>query len=139
APNTSQLLLQNNASWSFADLASAAWTYTASAWYKIEVEWTSSTAVICRLYNSSSTLLTSVSYNLGSVVSGGVALRSFGAHNIDDIQYLTGPGLSTSTSSLNLGTAYVGQNSTPVSYTVSGFSTTSSTSITAPSNVELSF
>src|SRR5690606_36850258 len=45
----------------------------------------------------------------------------------------------TSTSSLNLGTAYVGQNSTPVSYTVSGFSTTSSTSITAPSNVELSF
>ena len=139
APNTSQLLLQSNASWGFSDLASVSWTYTASTWYKIEIEWTSTTAVICRLYNSSSTLLTSVSHNLGSVVSGGVALRSFGAHNIDDIEYLTGPGLSTSTSSLNLGTAFVGQNSTPVSYTVSGYSTTFSTSISAPTNVEISF
>ncbi|MCB9935670.1 MAG: hypothetical protein H6840_08240 [Planctomycetes bacterium] len=56
-----------------------------------------------------------------------------------DIGYTTGPTVATSTTSLNLGTAYQGQPGTPVSYTVSGSALTAATSITAPANVEISF
>ncbi|MCZ7606712.1 MAG: hypothetical protein M5U25_11720 [Planctomycetota bacterium] len=140
AANTSELCIMNSANWGYTIVATTAHTYSLSQWYKLEVEWTSSTAVIGRLYDSSgSTVLKTVSYNIGSVVSGGVAIRSFSSNYIDDFAYLTGPAISTSTASLNLGTAFQGQNSTPVSYTVSGSQLSFSTSITAPANVEISF
>ncbi|MBK9973771.1 MAG: hypothetical protein IPP14_03255 [Planctomycetes bacterium] len=58
---------------------------------------------------------------------------------VADIGYTTGPSVSTSTSSLNLGSTPSGTASSALSYTVSGASLTANTTITAPTGVEVSF
>ena len=61
------------------------------------------------------------------------------AYGVVDIGYNTGPGISASTSTLGLGSTPPGTAGTPVSYTVSGNSTTNQTVVTAPTGVEVSF
>lgn len=77
--------------------------------------------------------------NGGTATSFPTSTLSNYQYGVVDFGYTTGPTVSTSTTNLNLGTAYQGQASTPVSYTVSGSSLTAGTSITAPANVEISF
>jgi hypothetical protein len=59
-------------------------------------------------------------------------------YGVVDFGYTTGPALSTSTNSLNLGTTPQGTAGTEMSYTVSGSATTNQTVITAPASVEIS-
>ncbi|MCA8916675.1 MAG: DNRLRE domain-containing protein, partial [Planctomycetes bacterium] len=53
------------------------------------------------------------------------------------IDYTTGPNITTSVTSLNLGTTPQGTPGSVQNYTVSGFQTTAATTITAPSGVEI--
>ena len=81
APNTGQLIIQNNAGFgNFTDLASVSQTYLANHWYRVEVAWGTSGTVIVRLYDSNgTTLLNSVTVATGDVTAGGFAFRATGS------------------------------------------------------------
>jgi hypothetical protein len=86
APNTSQFMFQNNSSWGYGEIAIVSQSYSASTWYKVEVEVMGAGQFQGRLYSSDgSTLLNTVSYSFGSCSSTGVAIRSFSGMYIDTI------------------------------------------------------
>lgn len=127
ATNTNAgLILQNNSGWGYNELAYASYTISMNTWYKLEVEWTSTTAVTCRLYDSTgATVLTSLSYTMSGYTSGGIAIRSFGGFHTDNMTYVpAGPGitatattgtatqtLATSTNQISAGTFTLAANS----------------------------
>jgi len=79
-------MFQNNAAWDYADVATAAHSYTGGAWHKVEIEVTGAGQFQGRLYSSDgATLLTAVSYSFGSCALTGVAIRSFDGMYIDTI------------------------------------------------------
>jgi uncharacterized repeat protein (TIGR01451 family) len=80
APNTSQLLIQLNSGYGFANVAAVAQTFQSNKWYKLSVQWTSAAAITGTLFDSDgTTVLNTLSYtNTTGPMSGGVALRSFG-------------------------------------------------------------
>jgi hypothetical protein len=88
APNTTQFMFQNNSAWGYTDVATATQSYTASTWYKVEVEVTGAGAFQGRLYASNgTTLLNTVNYSFGSCASTGIAMRSFGDLYFDTFVY----------------------------------------------------
>ncbi|MCL4729439.1 MAG: DUF4082 domain-containing protein, partial [Planctomycetes bacterium] len=68
--------------------------------------------------------------------SSGASWWHFG---LADIGYTTGPAVSASTNSINLGTTPQGTPGTAVSYTISGSQLSTFTTITAPTGVNVSF
>ncbi len=86
APNSGAFILQQNAGYGYVDVASRAQTWQPNRWYKVAVEFASSTSVVCKLYDSDGvTLLNSLSYVGVDGLPGGVAMRSFGAFSLDTI------------------------------------------------------
>ena len=87
APNTTSIICQTNSGYGYSDLTSASQTYTASTWYKAEVEYVSGGTYIGRLYASDgTTLLNSITCNYGSALPGGIAIRSFSTFSMDTIE-----------------------------------------------------
>ena len=84
APNTNQLIIQNNAGFSsFTNLAASAQTYSANKWYFVQVQWGTSGAVVANLYASNgTTLLNSVSIpaSEGDPIAGTFAFRATGSN-----------------------------------------------------------
>ena len=80
APNTNQLILMWNPYYSYYfNLAATTQTYQANHWYRMEVDWGMSGAIIGKLFDSNgTTLLSSVSTsNPGTGITfGGIAFRS---------------------------------------------------------------
>jgi|GEM_PF-3264374 len=93
APNTNQFMFQQNTGYSgFMNLNSVVQVYTAS-WYRMEIEWMTSTSLIGRLYDSSgSTLINTVSQTIAGLTPSGVSLRSFLGNQIDTLEYPYGSG-----------------------------------------------
>jgi subtilase family serine protease len=82
APNSGQLLLQNNAGYGYVDLASASQTYLPNHWYRLEVDWGTSGAILGKLFDSNgTTLLQSVQATTTAITSGGIAFRAIGSFN----------------------------------------------------------
>lgn len=86
APNSSQLILQQNAGYGTADRVVVAQSWQANKWYKLVIQSLSTTSVSCQLYDSDgTTLLNSLSYGSVTGLPGGVAMRSFGGFSLDTI------------------------------------------------------
>lgn len=79
APNTSQVVLQQNAAFGFATLASAAFTYAMNTWYQIEVSWASNGDMTVSLWNEphTSMLAQTATTATGNTTAGGIAFRGF--------------------------------------------------------------
>jgi hypothetical protein len=79
APNTNQLIIQNNSGYGFVNLGAVAQTYQANHWYRLEVTWGDRT-ITGRIYDSNGTSLlnTVTGTNTSTVSSGGIAFRATG-------------------------------------------------------------
>jgi subtilase family serine protease len=79
APNTGQLILQNNLNYGFTNLAAVSQTYQANHWYRLEVDWGTSGKIVGKLFDSNgTTLLKSVTASTTVITSGGIAFRAIG-------------------------------------------------------------
>lgn len=81
APNSNQLLLQDNGGYNFTTLAAVNQKYLSNHWYRLEVDWCKGGAIVGRLYDSNGkTLLTSVGATDATITSGGFGFRAFGSN-----------------------------------------------------------
>ena len=81
---------QENVGYGYTELNISAQTWT-TGWYRMEVEFVSSTEVIGRLYDIDGvSLLNTVSQSYASIGERGIAIRSFGDLRFDDIEYCVG-------------------------------------------------
>jgi len=86
APNTGDIRFQDNAGWGFIELSTSGQSFVSGRWYLMEIEFTSSSSVVGRLYDQSgTTLLNSVTQTYSTSLVGGLALRSFDGFSIDTI------------------------------------------------------
>ena len=80
APNTGQLILQNNVGWNFTQLAAVNQRYLPNHWYRLEVDWGASGTIVGKLFDSNgTTLLNSVTAATTAITSGGIAFRAIGS------------------------------------------------------------
>ena len=89
APNTDELLFQQNSAYGYSNLSSTPYTsWVAGRWYRIEVEFMAGNAVVGRLYDADGvTVLATVSHTFPDPVVGGVAVRGFSGVVIDSIRF----------------------------------------------------
>lgn len=86
ANNTDQFLFQNNAGSNFTNVTTASQAYQDGAWYRIELDWVSASDLVGKLFDSSGTLLNSITQTTGIETPGtGLALRGFGGWNADTL------------------------------------------------------
>jgi hypothetical protein len=82
APNTGQLLLQDNSGFGFTQLAAVSQAYQANHWYRLEVVWGSGGALTGHLYDGNgTTLLNTVTAADTAFTSGGIAFRATGSYD----------------------------------------------------------
>jgi hypothetical protein len=85
APNTGQLIIQQNPGYGYSDLAAVNQTYRSNHWYRMEVDWGISGTIIGKLYDSNgTTLLATVTASTTSVTSGGIGFRALGSNKYFD-------------------------------------------------------
>ncbi|MDB5307817.1 MAG: hypothetical protein JWO38_2019 [Gemmataceae bacterium] len=85
APNSGELLIQNNAGFGFTNLASVGQTYAANQWYRVEIDWGTSGKVVAQLFGGNGqTLLNTVTATPGGVTPGGFAFRATGSDKYFD-------------------------------------------------------
>jgi hypothetical protein len=90
APNTGQLILQQNLNYGYTNLAAVGQSYLANHWYRLEVDWGTSGKIVGKLYDSNgTTLLQSVSATTTAIASGGIAFRSIGSDKYWDTVTVT--------------------------------------------------
>jgi hypothetical protein len=87
APNTNELIIQQNSGYGYSDLASISQTWS-SVWYKLQVIFEGGNVVTGRLYASDGiALLNSVSATLPGFVPEGIAIRGIGSFCADTIAF----------------------------------------------------
>lgn len=87
APNTGEILFQNNFGYGFADTGSSSQTFSFNQWYRAEVIWGAGGAVTGNLYGSDgTTLLNTVNSTVGYSSTGGLAMRGFTNVSFDTIE-----------------------------------------------------
>jgi hypothetical protein len=90
APNTGQLILQNNLGYGYTDMADVSQTYQANHWYRMEVDWSTTGAIVGKLFDSNgTTLLQTVAANTTAITSGGIAFRAIGSDKYFDTVTVT--------------------------------------------------
>ena len=86
APNSGEFMIQRNPAYGYSAVATVSQTWQAGRWYKVVVQFLSTSSVTCNLYDSDgTTLLNSLSYNGVTGLPGGVAIRSFDQFFLDTI------------------------------------------------------
>jgi len=92
APNSGELILQENLGYGFTDLASVPQFFVANQWYRLEVDWGTSGTVIGKLFaGDGTTLLNTVTASTAGsgITSGGVAFRATGSDKYWDTVTVT--------------------------------------------------
>jgi hypothetical protein len=93
APNTSQILLQNNSGWGFVSVQTAPFTPTPGTWYILRLNWATDGAMTVSIWDEAGTSqLAQTSPALtGLTTPGGVALRGFtiGTGNFNDLDEIS--------------------------------------------------
>jgi len=85
-PNTGEIMMQDNASWSYAEYNHVSVSFTTGKWYYAEVEFMAGTEVEGRLFeDDGGTLIASTSYTYASLDGGTLCIRSFSGVYIDTI------------------------------------------------------
>lgn len=79
ASNTSNIILQENTAWGFADRASAGFTFATDTWYRMHLEWAATGHMTVKIFSEFGTtpLASTTPYATGLTGSGGLALRGF--------------------------------------------------------------
>jgi hypothetical protein len=78
APNTGEILFQENAAFGFSNIGSASHSFVANQWYRAEVVWGATGSLTGNLYGSDgTTLLNTVNASSSLYTSGGIAFRGF--------------------------------------------------------------
>lgn len=98
APNSSQIILQNNTGFGFITAASAPFTPTPNTWYVLMLDWAGNGDMTVRIFDQSmTTVLAATPTNAtGFIAPGGVAIRGFStiANNfldMDNINVIPAP------------------------------------------------
>jgi hypothetical protein len=79
APNTGQLILQENWRYGFTNLAAVSQTYLSNHWYRLEVDWGTSGMIVGKLLDSDgTTVLRTVTAFTTDITSGGLGFRNIG-------------------------------------------------------------
>ncbi|MEW6251603.1 MAG: hypothetical protein AB1716_13225 [Planctomycetota bacterium] len=80
APNTSQIILQNNTGWGFVNAATAAATFAQNTWYVLYLDWAANGDMTVKLYDEAMTnlLAQTTPYPTGLTGTGGLSWRGFG-------------------------------------------------------------
>ncbi|HCH63138.1 MAG TPA: hypothetical protein DFR83_10060, partial [Deltaproteobacteria bacterium] len=87
APNTSDIRFQINSGWGYNPQNIQSYSVPSGQWLRMEVELVSTTEVVGRIYNTSGTMLTSLSQSFSTDISGGyVAIRGFSTTYFDYIE-----------------------------------------------------
>ena len=82
APNTNQLLIQNNNGWGYTNIGAVSQTWQANHWYRLEINWGTSGTIVGKLFDSNgATLLQTVTASTSAITSGGIAFRATGNYN----------------------------------------------------------
>jgi hypothetical protein len=80
APNTGQLILQSNLGFGFTNLAAVNQSFLANHWYRLEVDWSTTGAILGKLFDSNGTTqLNQVAASTTAINSGGIAFRATGS------------------------------------------------------------
>jgi subtilase family serine protease len=80
APNTGQLILQDNSGWNYTQLAAVNQTWQTNQWYRLEVDWGTSGKIVAKLYDSTgANLLNTVTAADMAITAGGFAFRTTGS------------------------------------------------------------
>jgi hypothetical protein len=80
APNSGQLILQQNVYYGYTNLAAVNQTFQANHWYRMEVDWGASGKIVGKLFDSNgTTLLQTVTASTTAITSGGIAFRATGS------------------------------------------------------------
>ncbi|MEC7525129.1 MAG: calcium-binding EGF-like domain-containing protein [Myxococcota bacterium] len=86
APNTSELIIQQNSSYGYANEATTAATFSASTWYRLEAEFLSGNQVRVRVYTAGGSVVATTTHTFTSSNVGGVAIRTFNDLVVDTIR-----------------------------------------------------
>jgi len=90
AANTNQLIIQNNTSWGYGDVAAVSQTWLANHWYRLEVSLGTGSIITARLFDSDgTTLLKTVTGSSNAFSAGGIAFRAIGSTKYWDTVTLT--------------------------------------------------
>ena len=90
APNSNQLLIQNNSGWGFTTIGSTAQTWQANHWYRLEVDWGGNGSIVGKVFDSDgATLLQTVTAAATGITSGGIAFRAIGSNKYWDTVQVT--------------------------------------------------
>jgi subtilisin family serine protease len=85
APNTNQLIIQENNSFGFRTIATVSQNYISDKWYKLDVDWGVGGNITTELFDSDgTTLLNSVTGTSNLFTSGGIAFRGFSSDKYFD-------------------------------------------------------
>jgi hypothetical protein len=97
APNTGQLIIQQNLGYGFQDLASVSQQYQPNKWYKVQIGWANGGLITLKLFDSNGTsLLNTVRFTTNVITAGGIAFRATGHNKYFDTVSVT-PGVSAPT------------------------------------------
>ncbi len=85
APNSGQLMLQNNPGYGFANSIATSQSWLPNHWYRLEVDWGTSGLLVGKLFDSNgTTLLNSVTAMTSGFTPGGIAFRAIGSDKYFD-------------------------------------------------------
>src|SRR5439155_1161443 len=77
APNTGQLIIQDNSGYGFYNLSAVSQGYLANHWYRLQVPWGVGGGITAKLFDSNgTTLLNTVQATDNNITSGGIAFRA---------------------------------------------------------------
>jgi hypothetical protein len=92
APNTTELLVQDNNGWGYSDVASTSTGWTYGDWYWLTVEFLGGNEIRGTAYlDDQVTVYATVTHTFSSSVVGGVAIRGFGSMATDTIEVCAAP------------------------------------------------
>jgi hypothetical protein len=90
APNSNQLLIQDNSGWGFTTIGSVSQTWQPNHWYRMEVDWGTNGSIIGKVFDSDgTTLVQTVTASSTAITSGGFAFRAIGSNKYWDTVQVT--------------------------------------------------
>ncbi len=90
SPEYRELLIENNANYSFTPISRVHQNFVADRWYRAEVTWGHGGVMVGRLFDSDgTTLLGSVTAIDNSVIVGGIAVRGAGVGSVRQVDTIT--------------------------------------------------
>jgi hypothetical protein len=126
APNSGQLLIQDNSGWGFTTIGSVSQTWQANHWYRLEVDWSANGSIVGKVFDSDgTTLVRTVTASSTAITSGGIAFRAIGSDKYWDTVQVT-PAANQSVAAGGSATGSLGSTANTVvagqTPTVSGYS-----------------